>query len=66
MRKNKLSGIQLFAGGWNSDFAKKYLVYENPRFILIDKESKIIYANAPRPSERVDLILNKILKMNNI
>ena len=66
MRNNKLSGIQLFAGGWNSDFAKKYLVYENPRFILIDKESKIIYANAPRPSERVDLILNKILKMNNI
>ena len=66
MRKNKLSGIQLFAGGWNSDFAKNYLVYENPRFILINEERKFIYANAPRPSERVDIILNKILKMKNI
>ncbi len=46
----ELEGIQLFASDDNVDFFKKYMVQGIPRFILIDKEGKIIDANAERPS----------------
>ncbi|MFC5044342.1 TlpA family protein disulfide reductase [Aquimarina hainanensis] len=49
--KQKLKGVQLIADkDWDSDFVKKYLVEAIPRFILLDKEGKIITANAKRPS----------------
>lgn len=55
-----LKGIQLFANGWNSDFGKDYFIKFNPRFILIDKDQKIYYLSAPRPSGNIDGILGKL------
>jgi thiol-disulfide isomerase/thioredoxin len=47
-----LTGLQLFADdSFNSAFAKTFLISAIPRFVLIDKEGKIVSANAPRPSD---------------
>lgn len=46
---DKLKGIQLYMGT-KDDFMKKYIINGIPRFILLDKEGKIIKADAPRPS----------------
>lgn len=45
-----LGGVQLFASGW-SQIAKDYKITGIPRFMLFDKEGKIITVDAPRPSE---------------
>ncbi len=47
----ELSGIQLFAPDSNISFFKDYQLKTFPRFILIDKEGKIIDANAFKPSD---------------
>lgn len=47
----KLGGLQLFAGGSGNDLSKYYKVNTIPRFLLFDKEGKIISVDAPRPSE---------------
>ena len=47
----ELGGVQLMAeNDWQSDIAKGYNIKGIPRFILIDKEGKIVRADAPRPS----------------
>lgn len=47
----KLGGTQLLADrDWRSSICKDYMIEGIPRFILIDKEGKIIDKNAPRPS----------------
>ncbi len=47
-----LKGIQLFADkSFKSDFIRFYNVNLIPRYLLIDKEGKIITAQAPRPSD---------------
>lgn len=47
IERKSLKGIQLFGNGWKSDFVKNYAVIFNPRFILIDKDKKIVYLSAP-------------------
>ena len=59
VKNENLDGIQLFAPNEDNDFFKSYLVKGIPRFILIDKEGKILDSNAPYPSEK---IINNILK----
>ena len=45
---------QLFADkSWNSDFTRAYMINSIPRFILIDKEGKIVSPDATRPSNPV-------------
>jgi thiol-disulfide isomerase/thioredoxin len=61
IEKRKLKGIQLFGNGWNTDFTKSYFVEFNPRFILIDKNQKILFLSSPRPSENIDEILRKLV-----
>ena len=47
-----LGGTQIMTeGAWESDLTKNYNIKGIPRFILIDEQSRIISANAPRPSE---------------
>jgi len=50
VKEKELGGIQLFAEDENIPFFIDYNVKGIPRFILIDKEGKIIDGNAKRPS----------------
>ena len=46
-----VGGIQLYdSEGLNSSFMKSFSVGLIPRFMMIDREGKIITAHAPRPS----------------
>ena len=50
VEREQLKGVQLYIGQ-NSSFATDYLITGIPRFILLDKEGKIISANMNRPSD---------------
>lgn len=50
IKDENLGGVQLFTTDSNVSFFKEYNVAGIPRFILIDKEGKIIDSNAKRPS----------------
>lgn len=50
VKEKKLGGIQLFAPDDKIPFFEDYSVQGIPRFILIDKNGKIIDGNAKRPS----------------
>ncbi|MGY3792521.1 TlpA family protein disulfide reductase [Aquimarina sp. 433] len=64
IKEKELSGIQLFAdNSWSSKFIRDYDVQGIPRFILIDKEGKIVNADAPRPSDPRLVTLFKELKL---
>ncbi len=58
-----LGGNQVFAdNAWESEFIKAYLINSIPRFILVDKESNIVSADAPRPSDpAIRKMLEKLL-----
>jgi len=65
--KKKLKGIQLFSDkAFNSDFIEAYNILEIPRYILLDKELKIIDPDAPRPSTKeIKTLLDSLLTLNN-
>lgn len=50
IKENDLKGIQLFAKNSNAEFFDKIQLQGVPRFILIDREGKIIDAIADKPS----------------
>ncbi len=51
VKDKALGGTQLMAeDAWKSDIAQGYNIKGIPRFILIDKDGKIVKADAPRPS----------------
>lgn len=63
VKKKELGGLQLFAPDENISFFKDYQVTEIPRFMLIDKDGKIIDANAIRPSNpKLKLELERLLQ----
>lgn len=49
VKAQALQGIQLYMGP-RDEFMKKYIINGIPRFILLDREGKIVKADAPRPS----------------
>ena len=52
VKDENLQGVQIMADkDWKSDFVRAYNIRGIPRFILIDKEGKILNDNAPRPSD---------------
>ncbi|GAB3358914.1 hypothetical protein GCM10027566_24120 [Arachidicoccus ginsenosidivorans] len=60
----KLGGTQLFAGGWNqkSGLAQYYEIKGIPRFMVFDKNGKIVSVDAPRPSQpELKALLEKTL-----
>ena len=50
VEKEQLKGVQLHIGS-GSKFMQEYMISGIPRFILLDKEGKIISANMSRPSD---------------
>lgn len=62
---NKLKGVQLMAdNAFNATFIQEFNIAAIPRFIMIDKEGKIISANALRPSsKKIKEELNKYLAL---
>jgi thiol-disulfide isomerase/thioredoxin len=52
IKEKNLGGVQLIADKeFKSDIAKTYEIKGIPRFMLFDKEGKVITIDAPRPSE---------------
>jgi len=51
VKEKQLGGIQLFAPDDQIAFFKDYMVDGIPRFIILDKDLKIIDANAKKPSD---------------
>lgn len=60
LNSNSITGIQLWASGWNNPLCEYFKVTGIPRFILIDKEGKIVNANADRPSGDIETVLNNL------
>lgn len=50
VKEDKMEGIQLHAGE-DYDFLRTYMVATIPRFILLDREGKIIASHMSRPSD---------------
>ncbi len=58
-----LKGIQLIATNERIPFFREYMVQGIPRFILVDKEGKIIDSSAKRPSDpQLKVQLTKLLQ----
>jgi thiol-disulfide isomerase/thioredoxin len=60
--EKEMKGIQLYAGDTMISFLKDYLVRGIPRFILIDRDGRIIDSSAKRPSnpklkEQIDKLI---------
>ncbi len=61
LKKGNSHGLQLYAeGAWKSTLAKEYLIHSIPRFMLFDKEGKIIDVRAARPSGNIDEIIKSL------
>lgn len=59
--EKKMKGFQLIAdNAWGSSICSDYMIRGIPRFILIDREGKILDQHAPRPSsdELKDVLAN--------
>lgn len=60
--KEGLNGIQLFADGW-SQITKDYKIEGIPRFMVFDREGKVVTIDAPRPSNpELKKMLQRLLK----
>lgn len=62
LKKEALEGIQLLADkDFKSDFARFFNITGIPRFILLDKQGRIIEKNAPNPSSKeIHKLLNSL------
>lgn len=54
IKENKLGGIHLYGNGWDTQFIKNYLIMDVPRYILIDKDHRILDIYAPKPSGKLE------------
>ena len=64
VKSQDLKGVQLFAeNAFESQFIQDYGIRQIPTFIIIDKEGKIVNADAPRPSsDEITGLLEGLLK----
>jgi thiol-disulfide isomerase/thioredoxin len=60
VEKEKLQGVQLYIKGWENPYNEFFMINSIPRFILIDREGKIIDANAERPSGKIEETIAKL------
>ncbi|MDB5209388.1 MAG: hypothetical protein JWQ30_215 [Sediminibacterium sp.] len=50
MKKRNPKGLNLFAGGFSSSFAKAYEITAIPHYLLLDQSGKIVRYGAPGPA----------------
>ncbi len=63
VRNDEMKGTQIHTpGAWGSDLCKTYNITGIPRFMLIDKEGKIITTNATRPSKGAAAVIQSELR----
>lgn len=63
VREKQMQGLHWYAdGAWQSELAKHFLIQGIPRFILIDRESKVITPSAARPSGSIRKDLDEHLR----
>ena len=64
VKSEDLKGVQLFAeNAFESQFIQDYGIRQIPTFIIVDKEGKIVNADAPRPSsDEITGVLEGLLK----
>ena len=64
VKSEDLKGVQLFAeNAFDSQFIQDYGIRQIPTFIIVDKEGKIVNADAPRPSsDEITGLLEGLLK----
>lgn len=63
VKNKKMEGLQWFAEkAWQSELAQHFMVNGIPRFLLLDKDGKIIDPSADRPSGTIREILDKHLQ----
>ncbi len=67
VKEKELKGVQLIADkAFDSDVAKTYDIKGIPRFMIFDKEGKIVTTDAPRPSnESIENMLRNLIKVQN-
>ena len=62
IKKEELGGVQVHASGW-SKIAQDYKIKGIPRFMVFDKQGRVVSVDAPRPSSpELKEILEKELK----
>ena len=49
--KQKLPGHHCFIASWTGDFAKNYKVTGVPRYMVFDRQGRIVSVNAPKPNK---------------
>lgn len=65
IKDENLGGTQLFAGGPDNGFSQYYKVNTIPRFLVFDKQGKIVTVDSPRPSNpQLKSLLEKLLALN--
>ncbi|MCH6198384.1 TlpA family protein disulfide reductase [Aquiflexum sp. LQ15W] len=63
VKNKKMDGLQWFApNAWQSELAQFFMVNAIPRFLLLDREGKIIDPSAERPSGNIREILDTNLE----
>jgi hypothetical protein len=56
--EKEMKGVQLVATkGWKAAICDEYVIKSIPRFLLIDREGRIITARAERPSGKIEELL---------
>ncbi len=58
LKAEGIEGIQLFAAGWENPLCQHFKINGIPRFILLDRDGKIINSNADRPSGNIETVLS--------
>ena len=58
----ELSGVHLIQDPESSIWQDQYYIKDLPRYLLIDKDGIIISVYAPRPSENMEEVLERLLK----
>lgn len=62
VKDKNMDGLQWFAANaWKSELAQHFMVNGIPRFLLLDKEGKIIDPSADRPSGKIRETVDKYL-----